>query len=259
MSSAGKSRFTFVCLVLSGLATLSGSGCASMRPRPIAIKAPITEGGIVFAIDGAGNFQAASQSVRAVAEHDHLPVQVVTVEWSHGYGRIIADQIGYAYARTQGCQLANEVRQFRLEHPAVPIYVMAHSAGSAVAVTALENLPPDTIDRAIFLAPSLSAGYDLRPALNAVKYGLHVFYSQHDTAYLGVWTGILGNSDRRWGPSSGRIGFQIACDSPEDAFLFQKLFQRPWQPVDRAAGNDGKHYGDYQPDFVRQHILPLLK
>jgi pimeloyl-ACP methyl ester carboxylesterase len=259
MPYLGIFRYTSVCLVLTILATLGGSGCNATRPKLIAVKAPVTEAGLVFAVDGAGNFQASSQYLRKVIDQERLPVQVVTVEWSHGYGRIFADQIGYAYARAQGRQLALLIEQFRQEHPGVPVYLMAHSAGSAVAVTALENLPPDSVDRAIFLAPSLSAAYDIRPSLRAVKYGLHVFYSRRDTIYLGIWTGILGNSDRRWGPSSGRIGFQTAGARPEDASLYSKLSQRAWQPHDLDGGNDGKHYGDYQPDFVRLHVLPLLR
>jgi hypothetical protein len=225
----------------------------------VAIKAPITEAGVVFAVDGAGNFQACSQHIREAIDRGHLPIQVVTVEWSHGFGRIIADQIGYAYARLQGYKLAQVMHQFRLDHPGVPMYLLGHSAGSAVVIAALENLPPDTVQRAFLLAPSLSAAYDVRPALGAVRCGLHVYYSQRDTIYLGIWTGIMGNSDRHWGPSSGRIGFQIPSLCPEDAYLYNKLIQRPWNPADRASGNDGKHYGDYQLDFVRLHVLPLLR
>ena len=257
-------RFVSVCFVLVGLAALSGSGCAAATPSLNAITTrPLSAhsedaGGIIFVVDGAGDFQACSQHVRQAVERDHLAIPVVTVQWSHGYGRIIADQIGYAYARAQGFNLAHMLRQYRLEHPTVAIHLVAHSAGSAVAITALENLPPETVDRIFLLAPSLSASYDIRPALQKVKDGLHVFYSKRDTAYLGIWTGILGNSDRRWGASSGRIGFQITCASAEDSLLLKKLWQRPWQPGDRASGNDGKHYGDHHPDFVRLHVLPLV-
>src|SRR5438477_5402060 len=83
----GKFGFTSVCLVLVSLAPLGGSGCAAARPNLIAIKEPVTEAGVVFAVDGAGDFQASSQHIRKVIEHDHLPLQVVTVKWSHGYGR----------------------------------------------------------------------------------------------------------------------------------------------------------------------------
>ncbi len=87
---------------------------------------------------------------------------------------------------------------------------------------------------------------------------MQVYYSKRDIAYLGIWTGILGNSDRRWGPSSGRVGFQTTVGGPEDQYLYNKLCQRPWHPADRLTGNDGKHYGDYQPDFVRQQVAPFL-
>jgi hypothetical protein len=256
MSFPRLSRFILASLVLSGQATLGVSGCAGPRAEVIAVKAPVAKAGVVFVVDGAGDFRACSKNLGQVCET--TPLQVVTVPWSHGYGRIIADGIDHAYAVAKGERLAQVIGKYKHEYPDSPIYLVAHSAGSAVVITTLEKLPPETVHRAFLLSPSLSASYDVRPALKAVRYGLHVFYSEHDTAYLGVWTGILGNSDRRWGPSSGRIGFQIPAVGPEDAHLYAKFFQRPWQPNDRINGNDGKHYGDYQPDFVRAHILPLL-
>jgi pimeloyl-ACP methyl ester carboxylesterase len=243
---------------LAGPATLGEAGCAVTRPDFVAIKAPVAEAGMVFVVDGAGDFRACSEHVRAAVEQNHLPLQVVTVVWSHGYLRIIADQIGYTYARSQGCKLARGIERFQREHPGVPVHLVGHSAGAAVVVAALENLPPESVDRAFLLAPSLSAAYDVRPALAAVRHGLHVFYSRRDTKYLSAWTGILGNSDRRWGPSSGIIGFQIPPFSPADAHFYGKLIQRAWQPADLANGNDGKHYGDYQPGFVREQILPFM-
>ncbi len=223
-----------------------------------AVKAPVTQAGIIFVANGAGDFQAASQNIRKVIHEDLIPMQVVTVPWSHGYGRILADQVGYQHIRTEGAMLAGVVQQFRAENPGVAVYLMGHSAGAAVIVAALENLPPEAVERSFLLAPSLSADYDIRPALKAVQQGLHVFYSHRDTAYLGVWTGILGNSDRHWGPSSGHIGFQVSSGTAEDAVLWPKFYQRGWEPSDRATGNDGKHYGDYQPNFVRSQIVPFL-
>jgi pimeloyl-ACP methyl ester carboxylesterase len=258
MRHSGITRFALLCLVLAGPATLGGSGCAGSRTNLVAVKTPITEAGLVFVVDGAGNYHGCSKHLRKLVAQDHLPLQLVTVDWSHGFGRSLADQIGYAHARAQGFKLAQAVYQVRVEHPGVPLHLVGHSAGAAVVIAALETLPPCTVDRAVLLAPSMSATYDIRPALAGVRHGLHVYYSRRDIIYLGVWTGILGNSDRRWGPSSGRIGFQVHAGSPEDAALYSRLFQRAWQPADRAVGNDGKHYGAYQPDFVRAHIVPLL-
>jgi len=249
---------TFACLVFIGLALLAGPGCTASRTALVDIKNPVPADGIIFVVDGAGKFQGCSNHLREVIDADHLPLQVATVEWSHGYGRIIADQIDYAYTRAKGYELAQRMHRFRIEHPGVPILLVGHSAGCAVALAALENLPPDSVQRAVLLSPSLSTTYDVRPGLRAVMHGLHVFYSSRDTLYLGAWTGIFGNSDRHWGPSSGRFGFQVLCADPEDATLYGKLFQRAWQTADRSTGNDGKHYGDYQLGFVRAQILPLL-
>jgi pimeloyl-ACP methyl ester carboxylesterase len=251
-------RFPMVSLVLVSLATLDVSGCAGPRSEVISVNAPVTKAGVLFVADGAGDFRACSQKVRQAAEVERFPLQVVTVPWSHGYGRILADQTNYSFGRAQGEQLAQVISRFEHEHPGVPVYLMGHSAGTAVIMAALENLPPDAVNRAFLLAPSLSATYDVRPALRAVREGLHVYYSHKDTLYLGVWTGILGNSDRRWGASSGRIGFQPPPSSLNDSYLYGKLIQRAWHPSDQALGNDGKHYGDYQPEFVRAHILPFI-
>jgi hypothetical protein len=256
MSFPRRIRFILVSLVLAGQATLGASGCAGPHLDLAALTTPVAKSGVVFVVDGAGDFRACSSQLTEVCAQ--APVQVIPIPWSHGYGRIVADQICYAHARNVGHELAYLIQNYKQRYPEMPIYLVAHSAGSAVAVSALESLPPQTVERALFLAPALSATYDVRPALKAVKYGLHVFYSQNDTAYLGIWTGVLGNSDRHWGPSSGRFGFQVPAIGPDDAPLYAKLFQRPWQPADLATGNDGRHYGDYQPGFVRQHVLPLL-
>ena len=253
-----QAHYPLICFVLAAMVPLGASGCAARAYNQYAVKTPVREAGVIFAADGAGNFQASSQHVREVVEHDHLPLQVVTFEWSHGYGRIIADQVGYTHARSEGCRLAHEVRQFRAEHPGVPVHLLGHSAGSAVVIAALEFLPPNTVDRVVLFSPSMSADYDLRPALHAVRGGLHVFHSRRDTRYLGLWTGILGNSDRHRGPSSGRVGFHLPTLCPEDLPITNKLYQRAWRPDDLLLGNDGKHYGNYQPHFVRAHVLPLF-
>ena len=31
-----------------------------------------------------------------------------------------------------------------------------------------------------------------------------------------------------------------------------------WQPSDRELGNDGGHYGAYQPDYLKVRVLPVL-
>ena len=235
------------------------AGCAVLRPQAAAPPVdPAAGHAAVFVADGAGNFQIASKMLRSVSRSCGCPIEVVTYEWSHGYGRMISDQLCFQHARQQGKGLAAAVCEYREQHPGTPIYLLGHSAGSTVIMSALESLPPDSVERAVLLSPSLSACYDVRPALQTVRCGLHVFYSPYDYWYLGVITRVVGSADRFWCPTSGRVGFDTP-PAADESWLYSKLYQRPWQPDDRQLGNNGGHYGNYQPDFLRQHILPLFE
>ena len=211
---------------------------------------------VVFAADGAGNFQASSRSLRQTAQEDGLPLCVDTFVWSHGYLRIVADQVDYANIRAQGQRLADAVMLAQRENPNTKVFLMGHSAGAAVVLAALESLPPNTVEAAVLLAPSVSFNYDVGPSLPAVRREVTVFYSSHDILYLSLSTRLLGSSDRRWRAPAGRVGFRcVDTDQLDWAGKFQQI---PWQPEYRRLGHNGGHYGAYQPDFLRAHVLPLF-
>jgi pimeloyl-ACP methyl ester carboxylesterase len=245
-------------VAFAALTAGSGGGCALAQTscRPAAFPA-VTPTRAVFVADGAGNFQGASRMLHSVATADRLPIDVRTYDWSHGYGRILADQLLYGDAREEGRHLAGAVLDYRRAHPDIPIYLTGHSAGAGVVLAALEALPPGVVERAILLSPSVSTYYDLRPALCRVNRSLHVFYSERDCWYLGVYTRLVGTADRRWTATSGRVGFHV-CPEELGPELLGKLYQRSWHPADQQLGNLGGHYGNYQPNFLRAHVLPLI-
>jgi hypothetical protein len=258
LRSNSPQRCVVMSLVVMFAATLAVSGCLTLQERRPTSVSAAPANGVVFVADGAGNFQSASGELRDVITHEHAPLHVVTFEWSHGYGRILADQLSFQYAQAQGKRLAEEVESYAQVHPQMPIYLLGHSAGSTVILSALENLTPGIVERAFLLSPSVSTSYDIRPAVRSVNRGLHVFYSKHDYWYLGFATHVLGTADRRYfHPASGRVGFSVPTDGGDFA-LQAKLFQRPWQGVDAATGNLGGHYGNYVPAFLKRHVLPLL-
>ncbi|MCS7045004.1 MAG: lysophospholipase [Gemmataceae bacterium] len=233
-------------------------GCLVLRRLPPTTVADGPAHGVVFVADGAGNFKATSKALRDVLERDRLPFHVVTFEWSHGKYRVMADQLDYRHAVAQGKRLAEEVDAYAAQHPHVPIYLMGHSAGSTVVLSALEHLPPGIVERAFLLSPAVSATYDVRPALRNVNRGLHVYFSRHDWWYLGCATHVLGTTDRRYfHPASGRTGFHVAWE-PGDFALQPKLIQRPWQRIDAQAGHFGGHFGAYVPGFLKRNVVPLL-
>ncbi len=242
------------------LALLPATGCLTLFPQRIKpapmlfAAAPAT----VFVADGAGDYQMLTIMLRTVTQKDGYPFDIVLAHWSHGTGRILADQLDYPHVRDEGANLAMLVQTYRAAQPDRPLFLVGHSAGAAVVLAALENLPPGVVERAVLLAPAVSDGYDVRRALCAVKQDIHVFYSSRDTLFLGTTTALLGTADRRRGPASGVVGFRPAPNEVDPCTL-KKLIQHPWQSTDRRLGNNGGHFGAYQPDFMRLHILPLLQ
>jgi pimeloyl-ACP methyl ester carboxylesterase len=219
---------------------------------------PAVPGTVVFMLNGAGGFEIASRAVRETIEQDGCPICVETFNWTHGYWRIIADQCHGSHTRAAGHRLAEQVLAWREEHPGQRICLMGHSAGCAVVLAAAESLPPCTLARVILLAPAVSVKHDLRPALAAACEGIDVFYSEHDWACLGIGVALAGTADRHWTTAAGRRGFPLWACCGEDAALFLKLRQYPWNPSLSCVGHRGGHYGSYQPDFLRAFVLPLL-
>jgi pimeloyl-ACP methyl ester carboxylesterase len=237
---------------------LPAAGCAGFRfdlkePPP-----PRTIQGVVFAADGAGGWEATSQSLRWAVYQEQLPLQVETFRWSHGQGLFLLDQTSYGHAEEEGRLLAQRIAGVRARFPDFPVSLVGHSAGAAVVLAAAEALPPGSVEHIVLLAPSVSAGYDLRAALRGTRYGIDVFCSKRDWFYLGLGTTLVGNADRVWGSSAGRSGFRPILENQEDAALYGKLREHPWDPCIEWTGNHGGHYGGYQVNYLRAYILPIL-
>jgi pimeloyl-ACP methyl ester carboxylesterase len=213
---------------------------------------------MVFAADGAGGFLATSNALQQAFADVGEPLNVETVRWSHGWGRILSDEMGHQHSREAGERLADRVAAFRTTHPRVPVYFIGHSAGGAVVLFAAEKLPPDAVERIILMAPAVSADYDLRPALRSSRQGIDVFCSKRDWWYLGIGVALVGTADGRWYSAAGRNGFTPLITGDQDALLYEKLRQHCWNRSVEWTGNHGGHYGAYQQNYLKAYILPLL-
>jgi pimeloyl-ACP methyl ester carboxylesterase len=212
----------------------------------------------MLVLDGAGDFEATTTAFQEAVRADGAPLWIDAVHWSHGYGRILADQIDQDHICCAGQALAARITAYHQKYPRLPIHLVGHSAGSAVVLAAAAVLPPNSVDHIVLLAPSVSADYDVRPALRCACGGVDVFYSQRDVAYLGLGTGIFGTTDRRWTPAAGRVGFRVAATSAEDAALLARLRQHPWNASVVWTGNEGGHYGSHHVCYLRAYVLPLF-
>jgi pimeloyl-ACP methyl ester carboxylesterase len=154
---------------------------------------------IVWIADGAGDLRGCSNAFAHANMLAGGPLELAVFPWSHGYRRLLMDQTDLNHARSQGARLAARIVERSKEEPGRRVILVAHSAGSAVALAAGDSLPPGAVDRIILLAPSVSTGYDLRPSLAASREGIDVFCSKKDWVALGFATRMVGTVDKRWG------------------------------------------------------------
>jgi pimeloyl-ACP methyl ester carboxylesterase len=249
---------TRLCWPLAALVVLPDCVALSSPTLAATPACPCAARAIVLGVDGAGGFEAASRTLRDTVAKDNLPLEVQSFHWTHGYCRIVSDQMHASHVRREGRRLADLVLRCRAESPDRPIYLVGHSAGCGVVLTAAESLPPDTVERVVLLAPAVSVKHDLRPALACARLGIDVFYSAHDWVCLGLGVLVAGTTDRCWTLAAGKVGFRPIVHGPEDESLLTKLRQYPWDPSLSWTGHKGGHYGPYQPGFLRVFVLPLL-
>lgn len=238
-------------------------GCRHFYPRdwekPPTSQPVADPVGVVFCADGAGGYGGTTKVLRDALAAAQLRYDVEMVDWSHGMAKVYLDHSDLDNIQAWGCRLRDDVLARAARHPGKPIYLMSHSAGTAVVLRAAGGLPPDTLEGIILLAPSVAPAYDLRPALRATRGRIDVFTSSRDFWALGIGTRLYGTTDGPRGPAAGLNGFRPLGDTQEDACLYAKLRQHPWHPSQAAVGHLGGHYGTYRPGFMQTSILPLLR
>jgi pimeloyl-ACP methyl ester carboxylesterase len=180
------------------------------------------------------------------------PLDLMAFNWSHGYRRVLLDQIDAKHARTQGRRLAASILERNKKEPRRRVVLVAHSAGTVVALAAGDVLPPESLDRMILLAPSVSPDYDLRPSIAACREGIDVFCSKKDWFTLGLGMRVVGTADRRWEPAAGRKGFRVPCDET-------LLRQHFWSKELAWTGHTGGHHGMHAPAFLHTYVFPLIE
>jgi pimeloyl-ACP methyl ester carboxylesterase len=214
---------------------------------------------VVFIANGSGDFRTASRALEQAVAETGAPLQLETLVWSYGFGRYLRDHTDHHNHVAAGCCLAQLVAVSRQACPDRAVFLVSHSAGSAVVLTAAANLPPGSVERIVLLAPSVCADYDLRPALRGTRCGIDNFRSRRDLLELGVGVTLAGTADRRWSAAAGRVGFHPVVTCPGDAELYAKLREHPWDEDVAWTGNHGGHYGTQRGDFARVYLLPLLR
>ena len=241
-------------LLLVALAASPASGGESTRTPFATLLTPRTDTPLVWVVDGAGDLRGCSKALASANTLAGNLVELSVFAWSHGYGRLLLDQIDLPHARTQGTKLACKILERQKLEPGRRIVLVAHSAGCAVALAAGDALPPDSIDRIILLAPSVSTGYDIRPTLRAAREGVDVFCSKKDWVALGFVTRVVGTTDKFLAAAAGRHGFRMNGAESEGT----RLRQHFWTAELARTGHTGGHHGVHAPAFIHAHLFPMF-
>ena len=214
---------------------------------------------VVWVLDGAGDLKGCSNALLSGNAQAGNPVELNVFPWSHGYRRLLLDQIGTTHAKEQGMRLAAAILEQKAREPDRRVVVVGHSAGCAVALAAGDVLPMDAIDRFVMLAPSVSTGYDVRPSLWSAREGMDVFCSRKDWVALGFVTRVVGTTDNFWsGSAAGRWGFRQKKGAALAENETARLRQHFWTEDMAWTGHTGGHHGVHEPEFVKAYLMPLL-
>jgi pimeloyl-ACP methyl ester carboxylesterase len=216
--------------------------------------------GLVLVADGVGGLELCGTGLRYVMGALKRPCAVRVVPWGHGFGRWYADLTHTGNRDARAREMAAEVAAFRASAPGAPVFLVGKSGGSGVVVAALEQLPADSVEAVVLLAPALSPSYDLSHALSAVRREMVVFWSPLDVFILGLGTKVFGTIDRVKTWSAGLVGFRPpwAPGDPRGAG-YRKLRQVRWHPEMARTGYLGGHIGPDNPAFLKKYVVPLLR
>lgn len=234
------------------------TGCASTQPA-------YNPSGMVYYCDGAGGGGITNWGAGVKKGLDNAGYQGGWDEydWETGLG-VVADQVeGVAAKRAQGRKVAKLIMQYQSQYPDSPVCLIGLSAGTAIALYALEALPDDDdnrVDTVVMLSSSVASDYDLTQALKRVSGDMYVTTSPNDVV-LGELAPAFGTADRQFVGQqiAGLHGFMLPPNaSPETRRLYSKLVILAWDPSMDRFGDYGGHTETAKPEFVQHVVAPLI-
>ena len=188
---------------------------------------------------------------------------VEVIDWTTGYWPLFVYHLRSNARHDSGARVISErVVAYRRRYPGREVNLVAHSAGAAVSLEALEELPEsESVDRVVLLAAAVSPAHDLRPALAHCRVGLWNYYQPQDVVALWAGTIVAGTADGHHLMSAGAVGFwpRTGLTEAEQNLLKDKLVQMPYEPRMALSGNLGGHFQCVNHRFVAEWIAPVLE
>jgi len=239
--SAGRGRRLGWLLALA--LTPAAAGCS--KPKG---------GAIVFYCDGAGWYSGGS-SVKAGLRSAGYKGRFERYSWSSFLGPA-HDHFVNARSKLVARGLTRKIEKARARDANSPIHVVGLSAGTAVALSSLEQLSDGVqVDHVVLFSPSVSAKHDLTTALRHIRGRLYATTSPND----GILAALVINADGLSGPPAGRVGFRLPTKATKATrAAYRRVINLPWHPSYVAYDCDGGHTSVTHAKFVKAVIAPRM-
>jgi hypothetical protein len=208
--------------------------------------------GKTFYVGGASNWdvlywQEVPDGLRDAGYQGH----VETFIWTASFVPIV-DQLLTINAKARAKLLALQIEQYKRRYPKNQVNLISLSAGTGVAVWALESLHPGVqVDNLVMLSSSLSADYDVRQALEHVKGKIYVFCSAQDAVLEAVR--VVGTIDGQIGvDSAGQVGLQ------QPKGMEDRIVNTKWNRQYLRYAWAGGHTDCINRKFIGGVVAPLI-
>lgn len=208
--------------------------------------------GITFYVPGAGNVDFGDAGVREGLEAAGYKGEVASYMWTISFNPAI-DQTIRLNARLRAKKLAQIISDYMEKYPGRQVNLIGLSAGTGIAVWALEDMDEKyKVDSVVLLSSSLWHRYDVSKALKRVKTKIYVYYSPNDAILAGPMK-IFGSIDGVFGEDgAGSVGLH----TPRGA---DRVVNIPWRREYENYGYRGGHVDSTSAPFVRtfvsKHVL----
>jgi pimeloyl-ACP methyl ester carboxylesterase len=239
-------RFACGFVLVAGLAGLTGCG-PNFGPK--------AKNGIVFYCPGASNWDMGEVSVRDGLEKAGFEGQVAAFYWSIApipIAGAAVDQYARFNPRLRAGLLARSIEEYIDRFPGRPVHLIGLSAGTGVALWALEDLKPGyRVDNVVLLSSSLSSNFDARKSFEHVTGRVYVYYSSSDPV-LAIAMRATGTIDGSFTEEPvGLVGFRGPGNGA-------KVVNVAYSPDFAKYGYRGQHLDSTASRFVTAVIAPQI-
>ncbi|MBK9127327.1 MAG: hypothetical protein IPM13_05960 [Phycisphaerales bacterium] len=213
---------------------------------------PRAEHGIIFYIPGAGNVDLGDAGLRRGLRARGYQGEVARLHWTYSFN-VAIDQSVRAFARLASKRLAEAIQEYSDAYPGRDINLVGLSAGTGIAIWALEDLRDEySVNNVVLLSSSLWHRYDVSAALEHVRGKIYCYYSPTDAVLTGPMK-VFGTIDGVFfQDGAGAVG--LHPPPPAD----ERVVNIAWRPEFQQLGYWGGHFDSTSPAFIEAFVADHL-